>query len=108
MKVLLRVSHEEIYKNYNNIFFSAVEVNECTRKWQPSYISLSYFIVFPQTLYFNYSKVHVVHRFSPTFCAKLIAEYFAEEFLSAVLPYVALKEVAHGMICLSESPVKFS
>ena len=34
---------------------------------------------------------------------KLIAEYRAEEFTSAVVPYVALKEVAHGMVCLSES-----
>ena len=34
---------------------------------------------------------------------KLIAEYHAEEFTSAVVPYVALKEVAHGMVCLSES-----
>ena len=26
-----------------------------------------------------------------------------EEFSSAVVPYVALKEVDHGMVCLSES-----
>ena len=35
--------------------------------------------------------------------AKLVAEYRAEEFSCAVVPYVALKEVAHGMVCLSES-----
>ena len=34
---------------------------------------------------------------------KLIAEYRAEEFTSGVVPYVALKEEAHGMVCLSES-----
>ena len=34
---------------------------------------------------------------------KLIADYLAEEFTSAVAPYVPLKEVAHGMVCLSES-----
>ena len=34
---------------------------------------------------------------------KLIADYRAEEFTSAVVPYVPLKEVAHGMVCLSES-----
>ena len=34
---------------------------------------------------------------------KLIAEYRAEELTSAVVPYVALKEVAHGMVRLSES-----
>ena len=35
--------------------------------------------------------------------AKLVAEYRVEEFSSAVVPYIALKEVAHGMVCLSES-----
>ena len=35
--------------------------------------------------------------------AKLVAEYRVEEFSSAVVPYVALKEVAHEMVCLSES-----
>ena len=29
--------------------------------------------------------------------------YHAEELTSAVISYVALKEVAHGMVCLSES-----
>ena len=33
----------------------------------------------------------------------VIAEYRGEEFSSAVISYVALKEVAHGMVCLSES-----
>ena len=33
---------------------------------------------------------------------KLIAEYRAEEFTSAVVPYAALKQVAHGMVCLSD------
>ena len=33
--------------------------------------------------------------------AKLIAEYRAEEFSSAAVSYVALKQVAHGMVCLS-------
>ena len=36
--------------------------------------------------------------------AKLVAEYCAEGFSSAVVPYVVLKEVPHGMVCLSESP----
>ena len=31
------------------------------------------------------------------------SEYRAEEFSCAVVQYVALKEVAHGMVCLSES-----
>ena len=35
--------------------------------------------------------------------AKLIAEYRAEVLTSAVVPYVDLKKVAHGMVCLSES-----
>ena len=73
--------------------------------------SPSYFATFPQPPYFYYSKVHVVgFLLSPTFCAKrghqiakLVAEYRTEEFSSAVVPYVALKEVAHGMVCLSES-----
>ena len=30
-------------------------------------------------------------------------EYRAEEFSCAIVPYVSLKEVAHGMVCLSES-----
>ena len=69
--------------------------------------SPSYFAALLQAPYFYYSTVHVVgflqhfelgHRI-----VKLIAEYRAEEFTSAVVPYVALKEVAHGMICLSES-----
>ena len=34
--------------------------------------------------------------------AKLVAEYRAEELLCVVVPYVS-KEVAHGMVCLSES-----
>ena len=34
---------------------------------------------------------------------KLIADYRSEEFTRAVVPYVTLKEVAHGMVCLSES-----
>ena len=33
---------------------------------------------------------------------KLIAEYWAEDLTSAVVSYVTLKEVVHGMICLSE------
>ena len=35
--------------------------------------------------------------------AKLIAEYRAEELTSAVAPYISLKEIALGMVCLSES-----
>ena len=34
---------------------------------------------------------------------KLVAKYRAEEFSCTVVPYVALKEVAHEMVCLSES-----
>ena len=34
---------------------------------------------------------------------KLIAEYRAEKLTSPVVPYVTLKEIAHGMVCLSES-----
>ena len=34
---------------------------------------------------------------------KLVAKYRAEEFSRTVVLYVALKEVAHGMVCLSES-----
>ena len=62
--------------------------------------SPSYFAALLQTLYFYYSKVHVCflqhfeldqrgHR-----VATLVAEYRAEEYSSAVVPYVALKEVA--------------
>ena len=68
----------------------------------PSYMrSPSYFAALLQTPYFNYSKVNVV-GFRQHF-AKLIAEYRAEEFSSAAVSYVALKQVAHGMVCLSES-----
>ena len=35
--------------------------------------------------------------------AKLIAEYRAEEFSRAAVSYIALKQVAHAMVCLSES-----
>ena len=59
--------------------------NECIRK-QPSYMR--------RPLYF----AALLHRI-----AKLIAVYRAEELTSAVLSYVPLKEVAHGMVCLSES-----
>ena len=38
------------------------------------------------------------HRIS-----KLITEYRKEELMSAVVPYVALKELAHGIVCFSES-----
>jgi len=34
--------------------------------------------------------------------AKLITEYRAEELTRAIAPYVALKEVAHEMVCLSK------
>ena len=34
---------------------------------------------------------------------KLIFECLALELTSAVVPYIAFKEVAHGMACLSES-----
>ena len=34
---------------------------------------------------------------------KLIAEYNPDEFLNAVVSYAPLKEVAHGIVCLSES-----
>ena len=34
--------------------------------------------------------------------AKLIADYRVEDLMSAVVSYGAFKEVAHGMICLSE------
>ena len=34
---------------------------------------------------------------------KLTAKYHAEEFSSAAVSYIALKQVAHGMVCLSES-----
>ena len=34
---------------------------------------------------------------------KLITEYRAEEFSSTAVSYVALKQVAHGMVGLSES-----
>ena len=32
-----------------------------------------------------------------------INQYHAEELMSVVVPYAALKEVTHGMVCLSES-----
>jgi len=66
--------------------------------------SPSYFAALPITLYYyyhKYSKVHVVgflqhfelegHRI-----AKLIAVH---ELKGTVVPYIALKEVAHGMVC---------
>ena len=34
---------------------------------------------------------------------KLIFECLALELTSVVVPYIAFKEVAHGMACLSES-----
>ena len=33
-----------------------------------------------------------------------MAEFCAEELTSAVVTYVALKKVAYGMVCLSQSP----
>ena len=93
---------------YNYIFLCH-GAKECVRKQQPSYMSSpSYFAAYLQTPYFYYSKVHFV-GFLQHFeleghqIAKLVAEYRAEVFSCAVVPYVALKEVAHGMVCLSES-----
>jgi len=34
---------------------------------------------------------------------QIIAEYCAEQLARAIAPYDALKEVTHGMVCLSES-----
>ena len=84
-----------------SVFINSLHIHE-----QPI---ISYFAALLQTLYY-YSKVHVVGFLShfeqqtPSKCEinRRVAEYRTEELRSAVVPYIALKEVAHGMVCLSE------
>ena len=107
MLTFLWVMHLNV--GYNNIFLCHGG-KDCVRK-QPSYVSSpSYFAAFPQTPYFYYSKVHVV-GFLQHFELEGLSNCEISRWVSRWsvfvrrCSYVALKELAHGMVCtcLSES-----
>ena len=93
---------------YNYIFLRH-GAKECVCKQQPSYMSspsylpptfkLRIFII-PRYISWVFSNILSLRGHQ---IAKLVVEYRAEVFSCAVVPYVALKEVAHGMVGLSES-----
>ena len=102
----LWVMHRNV--GYNANIFLCRGGKECVRK-HPSYMrSPSYFAALLQIPYFYYSKVHAVgfrQHFElerPSNCEinRWVSRW---EFSSAAVSYVALKQVARGMVCLSES-----
>ena len=68
----------------------------------PSYLILSpsfklRIFIIPRYMSWVFSDIF---RYRGHQIAKLIAEYRLEVFSRVVIPSVALKEVAHGMVCL--------
>ena len=89
----------------HNDLFSAMEVNKCIRK-HPSYMrSTAYFATLYIVIVLRYMSGILSNTLSwrGHWIAKLIAEYATEELTSRVVPYIVLREVAHEMVCLSES-----